>query len=156
MKKLLFIAAATMLIACEGPRGHEGPMGPQGPQGNPGEGAEWYTTSITVEADEWILSGSPGEMNSYFYAYKELPRLTEYVYNYGSVVVYLQTDDGVKNGMPFVSHRGDDSGDTKFLWTQTYDFDLTPGEIGFYVTYSDFETAIPPTEETFHVVLFWK
>ncbi len=85
-----------------------------------------------------------------------MDRLTQYVYNYGSGIAYIQTDNGVKNGMPFVLHKGEASADREFLWTQTYDFDFTPGEIGFYVTYSDFSTAIRPGAETFHVVLFWK
>lgn len=152
MKKSLFLAAALLSIACEGP---EGPMGPQGQPGRDGEGAVWHSASLTVGADEWVLKGEPGDLNSYFYAYKPLEALTNYVYRYGSVIVYIQTADGVKNGMPFVLHQGEQDGDKEFLWTQTYDFDFTTGEIGFYVTFSDFSTRIRPGAETFHVVLFW-
>lgn len=153
MKKLLFCLSIVWIsFACEGP---EGPMGPAGPQGRPGQGANWYTTAITVHADEWILKGNPGDLNSYFCVYKPLDRLTDYVYRYGSVIAYIETDNGVKNGMPFVLHQGEQSGNSEFLWTQTYDFDFTTGEIGFYVTYSDFSTAIRPGTETFHVVMFW-
>jgi hypothetical protein len=150
MKKLMMFAAAAMiLIACEGP---EGPMGPQG---RDGVGADWYSTSITVNADEWILSGEPDDLNSYFYVYKAVPRLNSDIYNYGSVIAYIQTGDQVKNGMPFVLHKGEVDGDKEFLWTQTYDYDFTTGEIGFYVTYSDFSTTIRPGDQTFHVVMFW-
>ncbi len=163
MKKLLFsIAAACLFIACEGP---VGPMGPQGQDGRDGrdgqngrdgQGTNWYTTSITIDADEWRLSGNTGELNSCFYANVELDQLTENVYRNGSVIAYIQTGDGVKNGMPFVQHRGAVEDGKEFLWTQTYDFDFIPGEIGFYVTYSDFKTEIRPGTETFHVILFWQ
>jgi hypothetical protein len=155
MKKLLLIVVlASLFTACEGP---EGPMGPMGPAGQDGRSTtNWYSTSITVNADEWILKGEPDGLNSYFCAYKKVSRLTDYIYRNGSVIAYIQTDEGVKNGMPFVLHQGEVIDDKELLWTQTYDFDFTTGEIGFYVTYSDFSTNIRPGTETFHIVLFWE
>ncbi len=156
MKKLLFLAAPLfLLIACEGPAGPMGPMGPQGANGADGEGLNWYTISITVNADEWQLKGNPNDLNSYFYVYKPVNRLTKHIYEYGSVIAYIETDTGVKNGMPYVLHLGEASGGKEFLWTQTYDFDFTVGEIGFYVTYSDFSTTFRPGTETFHIVMYW-
>ncbi len=155
MKKLLFIATiASIFIACEGP------MGPQGPQGQPGkngEGANWYSTTITVEADEWELkNGEADDLNTYYFASKPLHQLTPYIYERGSVIAYIENLDGVKNGMPFVWHRGEETTEGKlFLWTETYDFDFTTGEIGFYITYSDFSTNIRPDTKTFHIVMFW-
>ncbi len=161
MKRSIFFMLATLifiLIACEGP---EGPMGPRGldgfdgRDGKDGEGVNWYTTSFTIYGDEWQLKGNPGDLNSYFCVYKPLNRLTEFVYQYGTVIAYIEAEKGVKNGMPYVLHLGEGSNDKEFLWTQTYDFDFVVGEIGFYVTYSDFNTKIRPGTETFHVVLMW-
>ncbi len=157
MKKLLYIlTTAALFIACEGPQGPVGPKGQDGKDGKDGESANWYSTSITVHQNEWILNGNPGDLNSYFYAYKPLSQLTDYIYERGSVIAYIETEEGIKNGMPFVLHLGEQSGEYDFLWTQTYDFDFTSGEVGFYVTYSDFSTSIRPSTETFHIVMFWK
>ena len=156
MKKLLFIPAVIMMfMACEGPEGPEGPMGPKGAKGNDGESAVWHTVSIPVNENDWILKGEPGDLNTYFYAYKHLPILTRNIYEDGSVIAYIQTDKGVKNGMPFVLHLGEAAGDKEFLWTQTYDFDFEVGGVCFYVTYSDFNTQIRPGPETFYIVLMW-
>lgn len=172
MKKIILSAAIALLFAsCEGPVGPMGPMGPQGrdgqngldgrdgQDGRDGNGANWSSFSITVDEKDWILKGGEaGALNSYYAAYKKDSRLTDYIFRNGSVIAYLQTDKGVKNGMPFVLHKGQlsESGDREFLWTETYDFDFTTGEFGFFVTYSDFSTNIArPGTETFHIVLYW-
>jgi len=168
MKKVLlalFVAMAAM--ACEGPMGPEGPMGQMGKNGINGQdgkdgkdgedgyGANWYVTSFTIESDEWELVGKPGELNSYFFVDKPLKELTSFVYKEGTVVSYIETSKGVKNGLPYVLHKGDKDELGEFLWTQTYDFDFYPGGVGFYVTYSDFSTKFRPDSETFHIVLMW-
>ncbi len=152
MRKLFVILLAISFIACEGPMG---PMGQKGEKGEPGYGTKWHVTSFTVAKSEWKLVGSPGELNSYFYVDKPLKELTEFVYDEGSVIAYIETDKGFKNGMPYVLHLGEAEGSNEFLWTQTYDFDFHEGGITFYVTYSDFNTQIRPDIETFHVVLMW-
>ncbi len=176
MKKLFFIAAAALMFAsCEGPMG---PIGPQGPQGVPGqngqdgqdgrngqngrdgqdgEGTKWFTTSFTVNPNEWERVGEPGSVDSFFVAYRSLPELNKYVYDKGSVITYIENGEGIKNGMPFVLHLGyEENNGGKYLWTETYDFDFTVGEVAFYLTYSDFSTNFEPDKsKTFHVVLIW-
>lgn len=159
-KSILFAIVACILMACEGPEGPMGPMGPMGPSGPEGQSGgsgSWYATSYTINADEWQLKGNPGDLNTYFYVYKPLKELTEDIYRRGTVIAYIETDKGVKNGMPYVLHLGEASStdNKEFLWTQTYDFDFVTGEVGFYVTYSDFKTEIRPGKETFHIVLMW-
>ncbi|MBB4035827.1 hypothetical protein GGR21_001722 [Dysgonomonas hofstadii] len=153
MMLILFVAIAAM--ACEGPMGPEGPLGPTGQKGEPGYGNSWYTTSFTINSDEWELIGTPGGLNSYFFVDKSLTELTNTIYKEGTVVAYMETSKGVKNGLPYVLHKGDEDELGEFLWTQTYDFDFYPGGVGFYVTYSDFSTKIRPDTETFHIVLMW-
>lgn len=160
MKKITWLLAvlltAVTFIACEGPMGPEGPLGPQGPQGEPGYGTKWYTTSFTINRSDWLLSdGNPGDLDTYFFADKNIPQLTDIVFDEGTVLGYIQTAKDVKNGLPFVLHRGEEQNGKEFLWTQTYDFDFSPGMIRFYVTYSDFSTNIIPDSETFHIVLMW-
>ncbi|WP_029904556.1 collagen-like protein [Prevotella sp. 10(H)] len=174
MKKvLLFLVSAFLFMACEGPMGPEGPMGmngpagpagatgpegpegPKGPNGEPGHGSNWYTTAITVNASDWKLNGQPNELNSFYYVDKPLKELTKAIYDEGSIIAYIETDNGIKNGMPLVLHKADEDDKGEFFWTQTYDFDFQVGNIRFYLTYSDFSTKVKPGAETFHVVLMW-
>lgn len=149
MKRLLFLFAVVCLISCEGP---EGPMGLQG---DPGEGTRWHVEPFNIDRSEWKLSGKAGDLNSYFYVDKPLKKLTKFVFDEGSVIAYIETENGVKNGMSYVLHKGGEDSKGEFLWTQTYDFDFYTGGIRFYLTYSDFNTQISPDNETFHVVLMW-
>lgn len=112
-------------------------------------------TSVTVNESEWRLAGEENALNSYFYVYKKVEGLNSNVYKNGTVIAYIETEPGVKNGMPYVLHKGEEDGGKEFLWTQTYDFDFDDSEMGFYVTYSDFTTTIRPGTETFHVVMMW-
>jgi len=159
MKKLLLsLLTIIALVACEGPagpRGADGIMGPEGPQGEPGSGTDWYVTSITINENEWKLVGNEGELNSYYFIEKPLKQLSQYIYTDGAVIAYIETSQGVKNGLPYVLHVGENVNSKEYLWTQTYDFDFRPGYVGFYVTFSDFETINKPGTETFHIVLMW-
>jgi len=170
MKKVIFtLLVAISFMACEGP---EGPMGPAGQDGRPGlngqdgkdgqngqdgKGTKWYTTSFTVNQSDWKLSGKVGDLNSYFYADKNLPQLDDFVFAKGTVIGYIEPEPNVKNGLPFVLHKGDilNSGQ-EVLWTETYDFDYSDGLIRFYLTYSDFSTNIPAPTQKFHIVLMWE
>lgn len=171
----MFIAAtALILAACEGPMGPIGPMGPQGApgqngyngqdgrdgrDGHDGEGTKWFRQKFTVYPEEWgVDNGAPGQLNTFFFALKELPELTREVYDNGSVIAYIENAEGIKNGMPFVWPRGEvtDGGKNDYLWTEIYDFDFAVGEVGFYLRYSDFETGVRPLDPiTFYVVLIW-
>jgi hypothetical protein len=175
MKKLLFILASTLILAaCEGPMGPPGPQGlpgapgqngqdgrdgQNGYNGKDGEGTNWTRRKITINPDSWtVMNGNPGDLNTFFFASVPWNELTQYIYDNGSVVAYIENYDGVKNGMPFVLHRGekDDNGND-ILWTETYDFDFSPGELGFYLTYSDFSTRIRPDKPVdFYIIMFWQ
>lgn len=156
MKKILmFLMVAVAMMSCEGKMGPMGPEGPQGQNGKDGEGANWYTTSFRIESADWKLKGLEGELNSHYYADVEIPKLTEQIFDKGTVIGYVSVADDVKNGLPFVIHVGENINDKDVLWTQTYDFDFEPGWIRFYATYSDFMTQARPGGETFHIVLMW-
>ena len=158
MKKLVLLFTAVLLISCEGPMGPEGPTGrtgAQGPAGEDGYGNSWFIKPITIQSSEWELIGDQGELKSYYFVDIPLPQLTETIYKEGTVVAYIETETGIKNGLPYVLHTGEKDGDKDKLWTQTYSFDFYPGGIGFYVSYSDFSTEYRPATETFHIVLMW-
>lgn len=151
MKKFLFLILSVLFIStsCEGP---EGPMGPPGEQGS---GTNWFTQSYTVQAKDWKLKGKPGELNSFYYADIPISQLSQFIYEKGTVLGYIETESGVKNSLPYVSHRGGSDDKGEFLWTQTYDFDFYKGGITVYLTYSDFNTQTAPGTEKFHVIFMW-
>ncbi len=158
MKKviLLFVLAVSFM-ACEGPMGPSGLDGRDGKDGKDGNGTNWVSRSFTIYPHEWELVGQSGELNSYFVVDKKFPELTYEIYRERAVIAYIETADGVKNGMPYVLHKGE-SGDkgNEFIWTQTYDFDYSEGWVGFYLTYSDFNTQVEPGEPIkFHIILMW-
>lgn len=152
MKKLLFLLLTVLFVStsCEGP---EGPMGPPGESGD--VGVSWFTQSYKVKKSDWKLSGKPGELNSFYYADIPISNLTKFIYTSGTVLAYIETEPGIKNSLPYVSHRGGVDNLGEFLWTQTYDFDFYEGGITVYMTYSDFNTQNKPGDETYHVILMW-
>ena len=165
-KALLLLVLAVSFMACEGPMGPMGPAGPSGQNGKDGQngqdgedgyGANWFAKTFIIQPNEWERVGQPNELNSYFVVDKKLPELTQDIFREKAVIAYIQTANGVKNGMPYVLHKGGTNDEGKeIIWTQTYDFDYSEGWVGFYLTYSDFSTQIVPEEPvTFHVILMW-
>ena len=161
MKKLLLLfVLAISFMACEGPIGPMGPAGMDGYDGKDGKdgiGTNWVSKTFTIQPHEWVVKGEPGELNSFFYVDKKLPELTMDIFRERAVIAYIQTPDGYKNGMPYVLHKGgyDDKG-KEITWTQTFDFDYSEGWVGFYLTYSDFNTQIKQDEPiTFYIILMW-
>ena len=161
---LLLIVAITFSLfsSCEGPVGAMGPSGQSGLNGKDGidgkdgYGTNWYVTSFTIKPDEWELVGKPGELNSHFFVDKPLKELSDFIYKEGAVIGYIETAKGVKNGLPYVLHLGGKDDKGEFLWTETADYDFYPGGVGFYLTYSDFNTQLRPNKDkTFYIVLMW-
>ncbi|NDV81698.1 hypothetical protein D0T87_06830 [Bacteroides sp. 51] len=167
MKRVfLLLALAISFMACEGPVGPMGPSGMDGMNGRDGMdgkdgkdgiGTNWLTKTFTIQPHEWELVGTPGELNSFFLVDRKLPELTKDIFKERAVIAYIKTDDGYKNGMPYVLHKGGTGDNGKeFIWTQTYDFDYSEGWVGFYLTYSDFNTQLKPEDPTtFYIVLMW-
>lgn len=144
MKKVLFILlVATTLVACKGEDGKDGIS------------TNWYNNSYTVQDYQWELVGAPNSANSYYYADIKVPQLTTEVFDYGAVILYLDKGTDVKNVMPYVLHKGIDYTNSSYLWTQTYDYEIEPGWIRVYVTFSDFDTYMRPDTEKFYVVMMW-
>lgn len=151
MKKILNTLAILFTIitftSCEG---DEGPMGPKGDPG-----VSWYTKTITISKYQWKLSGAINDLNSYYYAEIPISELSQFIFNDGTVLAYIEPENGIKNGLPYVLHKGEKVNGKEYLWTQTYDFDFEVGYMTFYLTYSDFNTISIPDTETFHIVLMW-
>jgi hypothetical protein len=176
MKKIMFLAlSALLLAACEGPMGppgpaglpgaaghdgHDGQDGRDGQNGKDGEGTHWIREEFVVQPGDWVLNGGVNDMESFYSCTFKWNELTQHIYENGAVVAYIENGapDGpsLKNGMPYVWHRGKVIDGQTYEWTETYDFDFRPEWITFYCTYSDFETGeLPDRTRTFHVVLLY-
>ena len=135
MKKALFLLLTTVIFAsCEQPE----PL---------------YYKSIhyfDIKKSDWILSIDENKLNNYYYCSFNFPKLTENVFDGGSVSAYLD-DSFYQQVLPIVRHHEDREG---FQWTTTTDFDFEIGKIKFYVTNSDFVNERPEAM-TFRVVLMW-
>lgn len=147
MKKILFaIVVAVAFMACKGDDGAVGPMGPQGDPGEDGYGSYWIPTRFVIEEGEWQIGGEEGQPNSFFFVDKELKALTEDVYYDGLVIGYMETDQNVKQVLPYVQPIDDLQGNK---WTRIYDFDYEydfnrkTAYVRFYMKDSDFATNVP-------------
>jgi len=144
MKKSLLGLMVLMfaLVACEGPKG---------------DGMNWEVVTITVGVNDWeTIDDADG---SYFRCIKQLRGLSNedynYIYQWGNTSAYQvirpRQSNEVQTPLPFTLHLTDQVVD----WTETVYFDYLPGDITFYVQYSDFATNINPGERVFRVVMNW-
>jgi hypothetical protein len=142
MKKYLclFVFAALILVACEGPMGDPG---------LPGEGLKLETYYFTVASRDWKAIGEAGEIT--FYQYIKDLDIGNSIYERGNVSVFIYlADDGneVQSPLPYsIPHT-----DGGVRWTEHYSFDFDLGTMSFYADYLRGET--PPPQE-FRVVLTW-
>ena len=145
MKKLIFLLIIPFFaLACEGP------MGPPGY-------ANLWVNYYTVESNRWILDGNPDAYGSYYYYRINIPQLTDYVYDDGSVVVYLDYSDDVQAILPSTVNHGKDVNGYDYLWEERFDCEISPGYIDVLVTRSDFRTKDNrPDTYRFKVVLSWR
>jgi hypothetical protein len=145
MKKiLLLLMVAIAVISCEGPMGPQGPMGPTGP------GTDWNIQDFEVKTGDWVYK-SDGGLNGYYSYSFSYPKLDNFIYNNGIVLVYLESDGTYQQMLPVVFHQENGIDPP---WTTTTDFDYEIGKITFYVTNSDFYNQRPETM-LFRTVLMW-
>ena len=150
MKKILFLLLLTVVFgACESDTDSNWN---NRPGGNSDDTQNWDSYVITVK--NWERIGGVNADNSFFRCVVEDEYLDQYIFDKGSVMVYLIQYDGdvpVQTPLPYVMHYAD--GDN--LWTETFSYDYSVGSFAFYVTYSDFFTEISPGECQFKVVMHW-
>lgn len=149
MKKLLFLLLLAVVFgACDNDSDSNWNNRP----GGSGETQNWDSYIITVK--DWERIGGVNTDNSYFRCVFEDKYLDQYIFDKGSVMIYLIQYDGntpVQTPLPFVMHYADGNN----LWTETFSYDYSVGSIAFYVTYSDFITENYPAECQFKVVMHW-
>ena len=138
------MVAVGLLTGCEGPPGRDG------------DGMYWFVETYTVYTNQWQLMNGVDQLDSYFQAEVRIPQLTKEIYEKGNVFCYMfQTINGVEvqTLLPFTVPKGEGTGNSEHLWTETFACDFSPGSVMFYVNYSDFYTNNRPPTTSFRVVL---
>lgn len=151
MRKILKIALPLLLLlvglsACEGPAGRDGRDGHDGVDGWANAFTDFY------EIEDWYAAPN----NSYYYADIKCAELTNEVYDWGIINVYLMdyydTDDEIQIPLPYNKYCGDEISN----WTETISFEIIRknNNIRIYYEPSDF-IAAHPGKMAFKVAFMW-
>ena len=141
----LLLFAGLMAVSCEGP------MGPPGLPGEDGEpGASWDVKDFVI--NNWTENREAG----YFYSHFNFPELSNFIYNEGIVIAYIEFDGTYQTPLPYERYRETIINKEPYRWSELIDFEYAKGEISFYLTPSDFDTAAETqAPATIRVVLLW-
>lgn len=138
----LLLFAGLMAVSCEGP------MGPPGLPGEPG--ASWDVKDFVI--NNWTENREAG----YFYSHFNFPELNNFIYNEGIVIAYIEFDGSYQTPLPYERYKEMWIEGVPYRWSELIDFEYAKGEISFYLTPSDFDTAADmPDPATIRVVLLW-
>ena len=83
MKKLSLICMTVMAVAFMA--SCRGPQGPAGQDGHNGQDANVYSSTVTVESEDWEWNDENGQ----WIVTIDYPAINSNVYNYGAVLVYM-------------------------------------------------------------------
>lgn len=146
MKKLLLLLATIVFLTTS----CRGPMGP------PGQGTNWAVFDVPIRSSDWQRVGGVDALNSFFQFQVRDSRINNFIYNDGLVTAYLEFNGRFQTPLPYVQHYGEvDNLGNEHLWTETIDYEYTPGQITFFLTPSDFLTGYTPGSYVVRVVLLW-
>lgn len=144
MKKrfFLFLAAMLVFVGCS--------------DDNNETAMYWKIINVTVDYRDWKPYADTDGLNPYYMCEKAVPEIDRELYRNGNVFAYLVQNPGqsyeVQTPLNCSIPREDFVGNEWFTWTEHYSFDFMPGSVAFYVRYSDFADAQPPTQ-VFRIVL---
>jgi len=106
--------------------------------------------NLVAKSTDWESNADTNNLNMYYTVHFNMPEITQGVFNNGVVNAYIMLDNPTaQETLPYVRHFQNSAGK---LWTQTIDFDYSPGGINVYVTNSSFAVD-PPAAMNFRVVV---
>lgn len=106
--------------------------------------------NLVAKSTDWVSNTDANGLNLYYSVHFNMPEITQAVFNSGMVTAYIVfTDPAAQETLPFVRPFQNTAGNH---WTQTIDFDYSPGGINVYVTNSDF-VVDQPAAMNFRVVI---
>lgn len=94
--------------------------------------------TVPLTADRWTRMSSP-DMPVYYAATFNVPELTQWVYNTGTLTCEVVFSDA-RQPLPYVTHHANDMGQ---IWTRTVDFQYGVRTVTIFVTNSDFYDEVP-------------
>ena len=137
MKKTLFILMIAMFtLSCE----------------DEPEQLQWKIIDLAVTQNDWVYNLDDDNLNGFFSCHFDMPEITPFVYNSGTVVTYTVLGN-FQQPLPY-SHNYENAAGN--LWTQTVDYSFSKGGLDIYVTNSDFfYNENEPESMKFRVVLMY-
>lgn len=107
-----------------------------------------YSKSFTIDKWKW----HPTEL--YFYWDVEIPELTSFVYNNGSITTYYLAridDANVAYPLPYDYYMNDKG----IKWAEHYTCEISPGWVRFVFQYDDLEDSPIPPALDFKINMMW-
>lgn len=125
---------------------------------------KFETVLINVSRNQWQYSNI--ENNNYFMATVNMPEITGPVFKEGLVKMYRVYNWNTANAsqveMPFTSHSEecvDPVANEWIFYTETVDYEFSPGIMSIFYTVSDFDyeidTSFVPESMTFRCVIMY-
>ena len=148
------LLAALTMASCRGPQGPQGPQGPAGYDGN----VNVASSTVTVYPNQWSWVD-----NCHWMVEIDYPAITDNVYNYGAVLVYMNVD-GSWNQVPmtyyyeYVNHYEDGTQETVVCEASIETATLNDGGVRLYWTQSDFYDGedVDPVDPSKHPYFVFK
>jgi hypothetical protein len=133
---IMALMASITLSACS--KGDKGDPGPQGPPGN----ANVLTINYSISPGNWIESLTaplgPGDEGYFLYDVRNIPDITQEIIDFGLVAAYYH-DNGFYLPLPYTKFYKETTPST-YLWQETLDMVISPGNCQINFTSSDFFT----------------
>ena len=117
----------------------------------------WKVARFTVTGSSWYYTDNENGNNYHFYKF-HVPWITEWIYNNGIANMYIEyhnkDNTHSMSPLPVVRHLSETVNGKKVYFTETIDYEYSPGEVVFYVTISDFVKQNPGTID-FVLKMIW-
>lgn len=134
-KTLLLFVIALLVVSCD----------------DKSKDIQMTNVDLKANASEWVANVDNSGTIGFYSVHFNMPEITQGVFNNGVVTAYIVLDNPTaQEPLPYVRHYQNSDGT---LWTQTIDFDYSPGGMNVYVTNSNFTDKNPPTTMSFRVVI---
>ena len=148
MKKLSIICMTILAISFLASCTKVGPMGPQGPAGQDGN-ANVASGTLTIKSRDWQWLENSGQ----WMVEVDYPAITDNVFNYGAVLVYMDVD-GAWSQVPLTYYYQDllDDGTIINCAASIEVATLSNGGVRLFWTESDFYYGYRPETHDFKIV----
>ena len=112
-----------------------------------------FSKDYTVNYKDWKKGSDDSGM--YFYRTFSVPELTKYIFDNGTMQVFLMYEDGTLSPLPFNDYWIEDG--TGYMYTEQITCEFLPGQVKFIVKASDHNPDFLPHYDyyDFNVRFMW-